>query len=120
MLKFHFFSVADNGGWVLEIFKHPEQYIGKQVHAVSEVISMNDIVAGFEKVTGKKATALQIDRKGMEEWGKQGWFQQELTLNNLYFVDHPECRKVEESKKVWSNFQTWETFLRNNLSKFNV
>jgi len=114
------YAVEDTGGWVLPVFLHPETYLGKDVHACSGNITMNEVAAVFEKVASKKATVTQIDRAGMEEYGKQGWFQQELILNLLYFVDHPDMRNVEESLKIFPQAQNFETFLRTHLSKFNL
>jgi len=118
--KMPVFAVEDTGAWVLQAFLHPQEHIGKDLPAVGEDISMNEIVAQFEKVTGKKATTLQIDRAGMEEYGKQGWFQQEIIFNFLFFVDNPNLRDIKLSHKVYPGAQNFETFLRNHLEKFIV
>jgi len=114
------FAVEDTGAWVLHILKHREEFLGKVVKVAAEDISMNEVAAIFEKVTGKKTTPLQIDRDGMLEYGKAGWFQQEFILNNLFFVDNPNLRDPEWSRKVYPEAQTWETFLRNHLHKFTL
>jgi len=114
------YAVEDTGAWVLHALKHPEESLGKTWLVGSDNISMNEIVAVFEKVTGKKATALQIDRAGMEAYGQQGWFQQELTLNNMFFVDNANLRDIAQSRKIFPEAQDWETFLRNHKADFKV
>jgi len=117
--KIPFYAVEDTGAWVSYALLNPKETIGKSLYVIGESLSMNEIVAVFEKVTGKKATALQIDQAGMNEYAKGGIFQQELILNFQYFVDHQEgLRDVEWSKKTYPGVQSWENFLRNHLNKF--
>jgi len=105
------YSVADTGGWVLAAFNNPDKWIGKVLPAISEHITMKDIVEGFTRVTGVKAV---FEGPNMEESRKGGPFAEEMYLNMKWFLDHQKGapRDVKHSIEIYSAAVDWEGHLR--------
>jgi len=113
------FSVGDLGGFVVSTFLHPEKYLGKTLPITAEFISINEIAAVFEKVTGHKLHPLQIDLQGMKDYGAQGFFQNEIYLNLLYFYENQSgIRDPVLSKQIFPELHSWEAFLKENLALY--
>jgi uncharacterized protein YbjT (DUF2867 family) len=105
------FSVGDTGGWTLAAFDDPEKWIGKIMPAVSQHISMKEIVAGFTKVTGVKAVYQGYD---MEESRKGGPVAEEMYLNLKFFYNHQNGapRDVKVSRELYPGALDWEGYLK--------
>jgi len=108
------YSVSDTGAFVLEALNNPDKWIGKTLVAVSEHISMSEIVSTCTRVTGVKAVYEPID---MEEFRKGGPFAEELYLNMKWFYDHSKDKhtheeNVQASHKIYPNMLTWESLLK--------
>jgi len=107
------FSVGDTGGWTLAAFDHPDKWLGKTMPAISQHISMKEIVASFTKVTGVKAV---YEPQDMEASRKGGPFAEELYLNMKWFFDHQKAadtqRNVKVSHETFPGFLDWEGYLK--------
>jgi uncharacterized protein YbjT (DUF2867 family) len=108
------YSVSDTGAFVLEALNNPDKWIGKTLVAISEHISMNEIVSTCNRVTGVKVV---YEPKDMEEYRKGGPSAEELYLNLKWFYDHPDGKHtpredVQASHKIYPNILTWESLLK--------
>jgi len=113
------YAVQDTGGFVLQFFLHPEQYIGKTVGVATEYISLEEIGQQFTKVFGHKLNVIGTDLDGMKAFAAQGWFQNELYLNLKFYVEHQSgIRDIEATKKIYPAAQNWEALLKNEPNKF--
>lgn len=109
------------GPAVLEIFANPTQYAGKSMPVVGDIISPNEMVETFQRVTGKKAAYRSAYTR--EEllryfpmFGANELFVRELLGMVEYAVEYgyfqPD-RDLEWSRKIDPTSVTWERFLRN-------
>jgi uncharacterized protein YbjT (DUF2867 family) len=105
------YAVSDTGGWVLGALNHPDKWIGKTIPAISQNISMKEIVASFTKVTGIKAVYAPVD---MEASRKGGPFAEEMYLNMKWFYDHQKGanRDVKLSHDIYPGVLDWEGYLK--------
>jgi uncharacterized protein YbjT (DUF2867 family) len=108
------YSVSDTGAFVLEALDHPDKWIGKTLTAISEHISMSEIVSTFTRVTGVKAV---YEAKDMEESRKGGPFAEEMYLNMKWFYDHPNGKggpreDIKASHEIYPAMLTWEGILK--------
>jgi len=58
--KIGMFSVHDSGKIIAKVLEDPEKWVGKDITAVAEDISINQVVTIFSKVTGKKAKFVKL------------------------------------------------------------
>jgi uncharacterized protein YbjT (DUF2867 family) len=109
------------GPAVLEIFANPTQYAGKSLPVVGDIISPNEMVETFQRVTGKKAayrsayTRDELLRYFPALFGANELFVREIlgmveyAVKYGYFQPH---RDLEWSRKIDPTTLTWEGFLR--------
>ncbi|KZV93492.1 NAD(P)-binding protein [Exidia glandulosa HHB12029] len=115
------YSVTQSGGWVLQAFKHPEQWIGKDMYAVSEYISPRTATETLRRVTGKSIKFEPLSVDAFEAMGKSdNPYVRELYLNFKFFnekmqPDSPENPfNIEASKKIFPGQYTLEDFAKND------
>jgi len=112
--------VTATGPAVLEIFSNPIQYAGKSLPVLGDIISPNDMVETFQRVTGKTTTyrsAYTRDEllRYFPAFGANDLFVRELlgmveyAVEYGYFQPH---RDLEWSRKINPTSLTWEGFLR--------
>lgn len=116
-LKYPFLDPTTAAGpIVLEIFDHPEKYSNKSVPIVSDIISPNEMIQQFTKVTGIKA---KFHTATEEEWFKlpfpkdvadEIWQMWVFAQKDGYY--HKD-RDLELSRKLNPSAWTWEQFLKN-------
>jgi uncharacterized protein YbjT (DUF2867 family) len=90
------FSVYDTGLWVLEAFKNPQQYIGKDIAAVSEYLNYQQVVKIFADISGKKCNFVEIPLNVFRGFGFPG--VEELAANLEFFDDISDGRKHDRRK----------------------
>lgn len=108
------------GPVVLEIFSKPDQYVGKSMPVVGDVISPQEMVETFTQVTGKKAIySSAFTREEMLEhfpdFASNEGLVQEILGMTQYAVEYGYFRKDRDlawSRKVNPDLLTWEQFLR--------
>jgi uncharacterized protein YbjT (DUF2867 family) len=108
------------GPAVLEIFSKPDEYAGKTLPIVGEVLSPNEMVETFRRVTGKKAAyrSAYTREEFLEHFPAFG--ANELLVREIlgmveYIVEHgyfQPHRDLTWSRKVDPASLTWEGFLR--------
>jgi uncharacterized protein YbjT (DUF2867 family) len=108
------------GPAVLELFANPTKYAGKSLPVVGDIISPNEMVETFQRVTGKRAayrSAYTRDEllRHFPQFGSNPDLVRELVGMVEYAVEYgyfQPHRDLEWSRTVDPNALTWEGFLR--------
>ncbi|MFP5439058.1 MAG: NmrA/HSCARG family protein [Bacteroidia bacterium] len=108
------------GPAVLEIFSNPEAYAGRTLPVVGEILSPQEMVAAFTRVTGRKAVYSPAYTR--EDFLKHfpGYATNALLVDEIigmaeYAVEYGyfrEGRDLEWSRRVNPDTLGWEGFLR--------
>ncbi|MBU8900291.1 NmrA/HSCARG family protein [Corallococcus sp. M34] len=108
------------GPAVLEIFSHRDRYAGQTLPVIGELITPQEMVETFQRVTGKKAayasafTREELVHHFPQFAGDEG-FLREAEGMVQYTVEYGYYRKdrdLEWSRRVDPHAATWEEFLR--------
>ena len=108
------------GPAVLEILSNPDQYAGKSLPVIGDMITPQEMVDTFIQVTGKKAEySSAYTREGLlhhfPEFGSNELFVQELLGMVEYAVEYGYFRNDRDllwSRQINPNTLSWEQFLR--------
>ncbi|MCB0726781.1 MAG: NmrA/HSCARG family protein [Ignavibacteriae bacterium] len=111
-------SIEDFGGIVLEIFEHPEKYIGKTLFAAGDSLRPAEYASIMSDVLGKKITFNYIPQDVFAGFGFPGAddlaamfaFQQE-------FLPPPHTDQ-DESRKMYPGLKTFRQWMEGNKDKF--
>ncbi|WP_330986191.1 MULTISPECIES: NmrA/HSCARG family protein [Enterobacterales] len=108
------------GPAVLEVFQHPEKYAGCSLPVIGEIISPQEMVETFSRVTGIKAKySPAITRKDLLHHfpsyaGMEG-LTEEIVQMAEYTIEYGYYRKERDlmwSRNINPQTLTWEQFLR--------
>lgn len=108
------------GPAVLEVFNHPEKYVGKTLPVIGEILTARQMVDTFARVTGQKAhyaSAYTRDEllQHFPAFAANDYLVRELVGMVEYAVEYgyyaPQ-RDVEWSRKIDPDALTWEQFLQ--------
>jgi uncharacterized protein YbjT (DUF2867 family) len=108
------------GPAVLEIFSNPDKYTGKSLPVIGDIISPNEMVETFRRVTGKKAAYRSaFTREGFLHYfpafGANELVVREILGMVEYAVEYGYYRKDRDllwSRQVDPSSVSWEQFLR--------
>jgi uncharacterized protein YbjT (DUF2867 family) len=108
------------GPAVLEMFDHPEQYAGKSLPVIGEILTARQMVDTFVRVSGQKARyASAYTREELLQhfpaFAANEHLVRELVGMVEYAVEYgyyAPGRDLEWSRKIDANTVTWEQFLR--------
>ena len=108
------------GPAVLEIFSNPDKYAGVSLPVIGDIISPQEIVDAFIKVTGKKAVySSAYTKEGFldyfPEFCSNETLVQEIIGMAEYAVEYgyfAENRDLHWSRQTNTDSLTWEQFLR--------
>jgi hypothetical protein len=108
------------GPAVLEIFANRDKYAGQSMPVVGDIISPNEMVETFKRVTGKKAAySSAFTREELlhhfPAFADMEGFVRETEGMVQYAVEHGYFRKDRDllwSRRVNPNSLSWEQFLR--------
>jgi uncharacterized protein YbjT (DUF2867 family) len=109
------------GPAVLEIFSNPDQYAGKSLPVIGDMISPQEMVDTFIQVTGKKATYSSAFTRDellyhFPEFGSNEILVREILGMVEYVVEYGYFGKDRDllwSRQTNPNSLSWEQFLRN-------
>ncbi|KZP31088.1 NAD(P)-binding protein [Athelia psychrophila] len=90
-LKLPSYSVGETGGWVTEAFKNPSKWIGKDIHALGESISVKEFASTLAAISGKQVGYNKVSKEEfLAEDGvkKNPHVGLEMWLNLKNFYDH--------------------------------
>ena len=104
---------------VLEIFSNPSQYAGKSLPVIGDIISPQEMVDTFTRVTGKKATySSAFTREGLlhhfPEFSSNEMLVREILGMVDYVVEYDYFRKDRDllwSRQINPKSLSWENFL---------
>ncbi|KAH8109509.1 NmrA-domain-containing protein [Phellopilus nigrolimitatus] len=71
------YCVSETGAYVLEAFKNPGEWIGKDIRILSEIFTPRSFVQTVSEVTGRKIELRETVKEGFDPEKKQvnmGWF----------------------------------------------
>lgn len=108
------------GPAVLEIFSNPDEYAGKSLPVIGDIISPQEMVDTFMRVTGKKAEySSAFTRQELlhhfPEFGSNETLVREISGMVAYAVDYGyfgQDRDLLWSRRTDPNTLSWEQFLR--------
>jgi hypothetical protein len=108
------------GPAILEIFSNPEQYAGRFLPVIGDIISPREMVETFTRVTGKKAAYRSaFTREGLlhyfPQFGANELLVREILGMVEYAVEYGYVRKDRDllwSRQMNPDTLTWEQFLR--------
>ena len=108
------------GPAVLEIFDNPDKYAGKSLPVIGDIISPNEMVETFSRVTGEKAayrsafTREELLHNFPQFAANEGFVSESLGMVE-YAVEYGYYRKDRDllwSRRINPETLTWEKFLR--------
>lgn len=108
------------GPAVLEMFSHPGYYAGKSLPVIGDIISPQEMVDTFVRVTGKKAVYSSAFTREQMLYHFPEFSDNELLVDEIlgmaeYAVEYGYFRKdrdLQWSRQVNGNSINWEQFLR--------
>ncbi|MDQ0640051.1 uncharacterized protein YbjT (DUF2867 family) [Pedobacter sp. W3I1] len=108
------------GPAILEILSHPDLYAGKSLPVIGDIISPQEMVEAFTRVTGKKAVYSSAFLPEdflyhFPELGANDLLFREILGMAEYAVDYgyfSQGRDLLWSRRINPNSLTWEQFLR--------
>lgn len=112
--------LSATGPAVLEILTHPARYAGETLPVVGDILSPNEIVETFQRVTGRKAAYRSAYTRAellhyFPAFGENELLVRELLGMAEYAVEYgyfPPSRDLAWSREVDPASLTWEAFLR--------
>ncbi len=108
--KLQMISVADIGALTAIIFNNPTDFIGKQIEAAGDELTMPEVAAAFAKKTGKETVfnelPMDIMRKNNEEFANM--FQ--------WFIDKGYEANIAELRKIYPGLMNFETWINKTLN----
>lgn len=113
-------ALTATGPAVLEIFSHPARYAGKSLPVIGDILSPQEMVDTFTRVTGKKATySSAFTRQELlhhfPEFGSNEGLVNEILGMVEYAVEHGYFQKERDllwSRQINPDSLNWEQFLR--------
>ncbi|EJD47461.1 NAD(P)-binding protein [Auricularia subglabra TFB-10046 SS5] len=113
------YSVDQTGAWALTAFKNPKEWIGKDMVAVAEHLTLSQYADVLARAFGMEVT---IPRLSLEEFEKRAEssdpYSLEMYLGMKFFVERcqpPSSAYDEEaSKRAYPGAYTFEQFVQNN------
>jgi uncharacterized protein YbjT (DUF2867 family) len=112
--------LSATGPAILEIFSHPQEYAGKSLPVIGDILSPDEMVSTFARVTGRKAAySSAYTREGLlhhfPDFAANELLVRELLGMAEYATEYGYYRKERDllwSRKTNQNSVTWEQFLR--------
>ncbi|RFB81185.1 NmrA/HSCARG family protein [Methylovirgula sp. 4M-Z18] len=112
--------LSATGPAILEIFSHPQEYAGKSLPVIGDILSPDEMVATFTRVTGRKATYRSAYTREELLHHFPDFAANELLVREIlgmaeYATEYGYYRKERDlswSRTINQNSVTWEQFLR--------
>ncbi|KIR28789.1 hypothetical protein I307_03044 [Cryptococcus deuterogattii 99/473] len=104
------FPVAQTGLWVKTAFDDPKNWIGKDIYACTDVITVKEMAEQLSAVSGKtvKSNGLSVEVFKSEDFqgkiGKELWDNMDLFYRRFLKRDVPESMRLAPG--AW-NFEAW-------------
>ncbi|TDL21423.1 NAD(P)-binding protein [Rickenella mellea] len=112
------YSVEDTGAFVLHAFKNPNEWIGKDIPLIAEIITARSIVKTFSEVLGKPIKLIEVSKEDFENAQHIPQLQ-ELYRNNKWFYinEGNPNRDFALTKKIYPQVQSFETWAKAHINQ---
>jgi len=112
-------AAGDIGGVISAIFENRDQYLGKTIRIVGDALYPQDYAKVMSEVLGVKVIFDYIDRKTFTGFGFPGAadIADMFEFYTKFITD--EQKAIDESKKLFPDIKNFETWLRENKSRFD-
>lgn len=110
------FSVNEVGGWAVAAFRNPSRWIGKDMHALGEYISVREMGKILTSVLGKQVDIPERTAEQFHDTAFKSAMDLELWLNMAIFVDDDkpntpqqfrDAKLSQEAFPAASTFEQW-------------
>lgn len=108
---------ADCGPAVAEIFKKPEEFIGKKVGFAGDHCTMDEYMEVLAKVTGKTIRYQQVSVETFAKFPFPG--ANEIAAMFDYYNAHTLVRDVHLTKQLNPNTKSFEEYVKANAANIN-
>lgn len=109
--KLQMITVNDIGALAAIIFNQPEKYIGKEIEAAGDDLTISQVAEIYSKVSGKETVfnelPIEVLRSDSEEFANM--FQ--------WFIDKGYESDIEEMKNIYPGMTSFEDWFKNNYKK---
>lgn len=111
-------SVEDLGGIVLQIFEHPEEFIGRTVFAAGESLTPAEYAAVMSDVLNKKVNFNFIPQEVFAGFGFPG--ADDLAAMFAFQQEYlpPPHKDADECRKIYPELKTFRQWMEGNMDKF--
>jgi len=113
--KIFAFAVEDIGGFVAEAFRNPGKWIGKDMQATAEFISVKEMVDRINEVSTTKARYVEyttVEEMRTTKSNGQPVYE-DLFLNMKYFYENQSgVRDPEFSRSIYPELQDFVTYIK--------
>ncbi|KAF8336250.1 NmrA-domain-containing protein [Cantharellus anzutake] len=106
-----FYEATATGEWVKNIFKNPDEWIGKRADAYGGSNTAVEIAEALKKKTAKNVVLNKVTHEQFNSKEFHDALGDELWLNNKYIVDGGLVRDAELSKRANPNGSNLEQFV---------
>ncbi|EJD00673.1 NmrA-domain-containing protein [Fomitiporia mediterranea MF3/22] len=103
------YSVAETGAYVLEAFKKPKEWIGKDLRVLSDVFTPRQFVKALSDITGKEIVIREYNREK---------FNESRASENFYKYNGNPNRDPELTLRINPSRKDYGTFIQANKEAF--
>ncbi|TYJ54348.1 hypothetical protein B9479_005014 [Cryptococcus floricola] len=112
--KLPFFPVEQTGKWVVAAWKAPDEWIGKDMTACTDILTVVEMAAFLSNLAGFKIDTPHTSREDFYTEAHKESVGEELWLSMKVLIENGTNRDVEASKKVVPDQYDFETWARNS------
>jgi len=111
-IKIPSYDVDETGKWVLAALKNPEKWIGKDLDAVAQNLSLHEFAEILSKVSGKKVKAHNLSDETFRSKEFHDQVGDELWVNMAVYTADLVPRDFELSQQAYPKPSTYEEFAK--------
>jgi len=105
------FDANETGDWVVPVFKNPNEWIGKYVHAYGSSNTPEEFAEALKKKTGKNVVLNKVTTEQFVTKEYRATLGEELWLNNNFIINKGIVRDAELSKRINPNASDLEKWV---------
>ncbi|TDL19695.1 NAD-binding protein [Rickenella mellea] len=112
------YAVEDTGAWVLEAFKNPTEWVGKDIRVIAEVVTPRAAAKTLSDILGKPVKLAEVNEEAFEST-KDIPQLKELYYNNKWFYHNKGSpnRDPEQTRKIYPKVQSFETWAKAHINE---
>ncbi|WVQ76562.1 hypothetical protein IAR50_006232 [Cryptococcus sp. DSM 104548] len=108
--KVHCYAVEETGKWVVDAWKNPQKWIGKDMHACSETLNIAEMATIVTQVTGVPVKTLGITKEIFFSDAHRQAVGEEIWLAMKVVLERGIKRDIAASKQVVANPMTLDVW----------